>query len=187
MSILRESKIILLKAARQSIGTIFGGVKPEKPDYTKYPELKSNLGVFVTITLNKKLRGCIGYTISKAPLFETVCKVAIQSASNDPRFPAITKDEFDKIIIEISVLNNFTPIKNYDEIIVGKHGLLLAEGGGGLLLPQVAKEHSMTKDEFLSALCRKAGLFSDYWKERILNIQTFTADVFSEIEFKEEL
>ncbi|AFH50319.1 Hypothetical protein IALB_2616 [Ignavibacterium album JCM 16511] len=187
MNISKEAKIILLKAARQSIGTMFGGKEPEKPDYEKYPELKSEAGAFVTLTINKQLRGCIGYIIGQAPLFETVCDAAIQAAFNDPRFPSLTEKEFNKIKIEISVLGNFTPIKSYDDIIIGKHGLLLEEGGRGLLLPQVATEHNMTRDEFLTALCHKAGLYGNYWKERVLKIKTFTAEVFSEDEFKEEL
>jgi AmmeMemoRadiSam system protein A len=187
MNISKEEKIILLKAARQSIGSLFGGKEPEKPDYEKYPGLKSHSGAFVTLTINKQLRGCIGYIIGQAPLFETVCDAAIQAAINDPRFPPLTEKEFSKIKIEISVLGNFTPINSYDDIIIGKHGLLLEEGGRGLLLPQVATEHKMTKEEFFTALCHKAGLYGSYWKERVLKIKTFTAEVFSEDEFKEEL
>lgn len=187
MNISKEAKIILLKSARQSIGSLFGNSEPEKPDYDKFPEFKSDAGAFVTITINKQLRGCIGYIIGQAPLFETVCDAAIQAAINDPRFPPLKEKEFDKIKIEISVLGNFTPIKSYDEIIIGKHGLLIEEVGRGLLLPQVATEHNMSREEFLTALCHKAGLYGNYWKERVLKIKTFTAEVFSEDEFKEEL
>jgi AMMECR1 domain-containing protein len=38
----------------------------------------------------------------------------------------------------------------------------------------------MNREEFLSAVCRKAGLYSEYWKERQLNIKVFTAEIFSE-------
>jgi hypothetical protein len=187
MNISKEAKIILLKAARQSISSLFGSKEPEKPDYEKYPELKSESGAFVTLTINKQLRGCIGYIIGQATLFETVCDAATQAAINDPRFPQLKESEFIKTKIEISVLSSFTTIKSYDDIIIGEHGLLLEEGGRGLLLPQVATEHNMSREEFLTALCHKAGLYGNYWKERVLNIKTFTAEVFSEDEFKEEL
>ncbi len=187
MEISKEAKIILLKAARQSIGTLFGGDNPETPDYEKYPELKTKAGAFVTLTIDRKLRGCIGYIVGNGNLFETVCDAAIQSAENDPRFSPLTKDEFQKVIIEISVLGNFQKLNSYDEIEIGKHGLLLEEGGRGLLLPQVATEHKMNREQFLTSLCHKAGLYGDYWKERLLKIKTFTAEVFSEKEFKEEL
>ncbi len=182
MNINREEKNILLKAARQSIGSLFGEKVPEQPDYKKFPLLKEKLGAFVTLTINHQLRGCIGYIIGREPLFDTICSAAIHAAVNDPRFSALKKSEFDKIHIEISILSEFVPIKSYDEIIIGKHGLYLDEGGGGLLLPQVATEHKLNREQFLSALCNKAGFYSEYWKERLLKINVFTAEIFSEEE-----
>lgn len=187
MELSKEAKIILLKAARQSIGTLFGGDKTETPNYEKYPELNTKAGAFVTLNIHNKLRGCIGFIIGKGNLFETVCDAAIQSAESDPRFNPLTKDEFQKVEIEISVLDNFQKLKSYDDIEIGKHGLLLEEGGRGLLLPQVATEHKMNREQFLTSLCHKAGIYGNYWKERLLKIKTFTAEVFSEREFKEEL
>lgn len=182
MKILTEEKDILLNAARQSIGSLFDGKEPDQPDFTKYPLLKEKLGAFVTLTINHQLRGCIGYIVGREPLFDTICSAAVHAAVNDPRFSSLKKSEFEKIHIEISILSEFIPIKSYDEIIIGKHGLYLDEGGGGLLLPQVATEHKMNRDQFLSALCNKAGFYSEYWKERILKIKVFTAEIFSEEE-----
>jgi len=182
MNVLHEEKDILLKAARQSIGTLFDGEEPEPPDYQKFHLLKERLGAFVTLTINHQLRGCIGYIIGHEPLFDTICSSAIHAAVRDPRFPSLKKTEFDKTYIEISILSEFVPIKNYDEIIIGKHGIYLDEGGGGLLLPQVAAEHHMNREQFLSALCNKAGFYSEYWKERLLKIKIFTAEIFSEEE-----
>ena len=180
MNISSEEKDILLKAARQSIGSLFDGEESAQPDYSKFPQLKEKLGAFVTLTINHQLRGCIGYIIGREPLFDTICSAAIHAAANDPRFSALKKTEFEKIHIEISILSEFVPIKSYDEIVIGKHGLYLDEGGGGLLLPQVATEHKMNRDEFLSALCNKAGFYSEFWKERMLKIKVFTAEIFSE-------
>ncbi len=76
-------------------------------------------------------------------------------------------------------------MNSYQDIIVGTHGLILSENGQrGLLLPQVPIEHNMNKEEFLSALCKKTGLYSELWRERTLNIEMFTAEVFSEKEFE---
>lgn len=182
MNISHEEKNILLKAARQSIGSLFDEKEPEQPDYEKYPQLKEKLGAFVTLTINKQLRGCIGYIIGREPLFNTICSAAIHAAVNDPRFTPLKKSEFEKITIEISILSQFVPIKSYDEIVIGKHGLYLDEGGGGLLLPQVATEHKLNRDQFLSAVCNKTGFYSEFWKERMLKIKVFTAEVFSEEE-----
>ncbi|MEO8231542.1 MAG: AMMECR1 domain-containing protein [Ignavibacteriota bacterium] len=103
MKISQEEKNILLKAARQSISSLFDGKEREQPDYSNFPLLKKNLGAFVTLTINKELRGCIGYIIGREPLFETICLAAIHAAVNDPRFSALKKSELDKIKIEISI------------------------------------------------------------------------------------
>lgn len=187
MNISKEEKEILLTAARQSISSLFDGKQAEQPDYKIYPLLREKLGVFVTLTINHQLRGCIGYIIGREPLFDTICSAAIHAAVNDPRFSALKKSEFEKIHIEISILSEFVPIKSYDEIIIGKHGLYLDEGGGGLLLPQVATEHKMNREQFLSAICQKSGFYGDYWKERILKLKVFTAEIFSEEEKEKKL
>ena len=78
-------------------------------------------------------------------------------------------------------------MKSYDDIIIGTHGLILSERGRrGLLLPQVPIEHNMNKEDYLSALCQKTGFYSDFWKEKTLNIEMFTADIFSEDEVENE-
>jgi len=175
-----DEKNILLKAARQSILSKFKETEKPEIDYAAYPKLKESHGTFVTLTIGGELRGCIGYIVTIAPLYETVCESALSAAFNDPRFAELTREEFDKITIEISILSSFEPIKNYEEIIVGKHGLLLDEGGRAVLLPQVATENNYSREQFLTALCHKAGLFGEYWKEKRLRIKVFTATVFSE-------
>jgi len=182
MELSTEEKVILLKAARESILAEFSEGDVTKVDYKAYPKLKMELGAFVTLKINDALRGCIGYIIAQKSLFETVVEAAKHAAFGDPRFPQLSRDEVEEVSIEISVLSPFEPIKSYDEIEVGNHGLLLDEGGRAVLLPQVATEQNFTLAEFLTALCHKAGLYGNYWKERMLNIKVFTALVFSEEE-----
>lgn len=180
MELSEEEKNFLLKAARESIEKEFRDVKIPEPDFAAHPKLKMELGAFVTLKIIDELRGCIGYMTGQKPLFDTIMEAAKQAAFGDPRFLPLSSEEFDRIEIEISVLSSFQPIKSYDEIEVGKHGLLLDEGGRAVLLPQVAVEHNLNRSEFLTALCRKAGLYGEYWKERLLKIKVFTALVFSE-------
>jgi len=180
MELSNDEKELLLKAARKSISSKFGSTDLLQFDPAAYPKLKENLGAFVTLKINNNLRGCIGYIIGQKPLFDTVVEAAEQSAFSDPRFPQLTKEELEKVQIEISVLSHFTAIESYDEIEVGKHGLLLDEGGRAVLLPQVATEHNYDRAQFLSSLCHKAGLYGEYWKERVLKLKVFTALVFSE-------
>ena len=180
MELSKEEKEILLKAARESILQEFSENEVAEVNYSAYPKLKMNLGAFVTLKIDENLRGCIGYIFAQKPLFETIVEAAKHSAFGDPRFSELTREELDEVNIEISVLSEFEPIDNYDKIEVGKHGLLLEEGGRAVLLPQVATEQNFNRSQFLTALCHKAGLYGNYWKERLLNIKVFSALVFSE-------
>lgn len=187
MKLTKEEKLILLNTARKSIESLFTEETLQEPDYETYPVLKSKAGAFVTLTINSQLRGCIGYIISSDPLYETVCNAAIQAAQHDPRFYPLSKEELPKIRIEISVLSEPFPLNSYDDIELGKHGLILEEDGRrGLLLPQVPVEHNMNREEYLSALCQKAGFPPEKWKEKNLTLSAFTATVFSEDKLEEE-
>ena len=115
------------------------------------------------------------------PLFETVCNAAIQASQNDPRFPSVHQSEINDLSIEISVLSEPFPLHSYDEIEIGKHGLILEEKGRrGLLLPQVPLEHHMNREQYLDAICQKSGFSSGYWRTKQLKLNAFTATVFCE-------
>ena len=116
---------------------------------------------------------------ARAPLWETVRKMAVEAAVGDPRFCAIAADELDEIDIEISVLTPLLRISDPSEIEIGKHGLLIRKGfASGLLFPQVATEHNLDREQFLKLTCRKAGLPEKAWKSRDTEIYVFSADVF---------
>lgn len=183
MEIGKGEKKQLLRIARNSIGELFGQAELIEIDAKKFPVFESKCGAFVTLTIGEKLRGCIGYIISDKPLYETIRIVAKKAAVEDPRFPPLTADEFENISVEISVLSEPFKMNSYDEIELGKHGLIVTDGyRRGLLLPQVPLEHGMDRDGFLTAICQKAGLPPFAWEEKLLNIEMFTANVFSERE-----
>jgi AmmeMemoRadiSam system protein A len=181
MEISAQEKKILLKAARESIQSVFVEAASPSSDYSAYPNLKVNAGAFVTLTINEKLRGCIGYINSQGTLFETVCSAARQAAFRDPRFRQLSEDELANVKIEISILSPPEAISSYDEIELGTHGLILEETEyKALLLPQVAAKNNLNLNQFLAALCEKAGLPSEYYMMKKLNIKVFTASIFSE-------
>ena len=79
--------------------------------------------------------------------------------------------------IEVSILSPPRSI-HAEEIEIGKHGLLIAQGiRRGLLLPQVATEHGLDRERFLEETCRKAGLPRDSWKEKETEIFGFTCEI----------
>lgn len=181
MVLTEQERKQLIALARFSIESGFSPSQKSEISSEETSILKSKAGAFVTITINNKLRGCIGYINSNEELSKTVMDAAYQAAFNDPRFEPLSESEFNNIKIEISVLSQPFSVNDYDEIIIGEHGLILEEvGRKALLLPQVAIEHNLNKEEFLSALCNKAGLYEEYWKEKKLKLKAFTATIFSE-------
>ena len=166
MQLLDAEKNILLNAARDSIKAVFKKSDAPTVNFEKYSGLNIKAGAFVTLTIQKDLRGCIGYIYTETNLFETVCDAAKQAAFRDPRFLPLSEPQ---------------RISNYDEIILGKHGLILNHlGRRGLLLPQVATENKFNLENFLCAICEKAGFESFLWQKGNLNIDVFTAEIFSE-------
>ena len=68
-------------------------------------------GIFVTITKENSLRGCIGYPLPIKKLSNAVIDSAIAAATEDPRFPAINPNELDNLIFEVTVLTPPIEIK----------------------------------------------------------------------------
>lgn len=176
-SLTEEERKILKEIAKSAIERKLFNKEPQK---IEVPEsLKEKKGAFVTLKKGGELRGCIGYIKGYMPLYKTVEDVAVEAAFFDPRFPPITKDEWDEIEIEISVLSPMKKVTNVEEIEVGKHGLYIEMwGSSGLLLPQVATEYGWNRIEFLEHTCYKAGLPKDAWKSKDANIYIFSAEVF---------
>lgn len=169
----------LLEIAREAIESYVNKRERIKIKETS-PKLRQKRGVFVTLTKNGQLRGCIGYIQAIKPLSEAVNDMAIEAAFRDPRFTPLQKEELDKIKIEISVLSPLKKIKDASEIKVGRDGIFIKKGfNSGLLLPQVATENNWNRDEFLRHTCYKAGLPSDAWKEKA-EIYIFSAEIFNE-------
>jgi AmmeMemoRadiSam system protein B/AmmeMemoRadiSam system protein A len=119
----------LFKIAESSIRTMLYENKrilPDEKDMTQ--NLRKQLGVFVTLKINGALRGCIGRFISSDPLYLLVRESAISSAFEDPRFSPLTKEEFEKTEIEITVLGPLKKINDISEIVLGKHGIYIKKG-----------------------------------------------------------
>lgn len=188
MELSSSDKKFLLKTARETINEYLKTNKIPEIDFSNRADLNKKCGAFVTLKKNGKLRGCIGFVLSEDPLTINVQRAAVYAATEDPRFPKVSPIELNQIELEISVLSTPFKMNSYDEIEIGKHGLILEDmGGRGLLLPQVPIEHNLNKEEFLTALCEKAGINSRAWKEKLLNIKMFTALVFNESVLNDEV
>ncbi|MHC1724806.1 MAG: AmmeMemoRadiSam system protein B [Syntrophobacteraceae bacterium] len=164
--------------ARKTIEAKCGGA-PMPAVRTSSAKLKEPRAAFVTLYKQGELRGCIGHIIARKPLVETVAEMAEAAALHDPRFRPVRSDELGDIKIEISVLTPLKKISSPEEVVVGKHGLVISRGGAsGLLLPQVATEQGWDRTSFLEYTCVKAGLPRDSWKDIGTEIYIFSAEVF---------
>lgn len=176
----KKQKTFLLKLARETISLrIEGKQKEDKLSDDYYLNLPG--AVFVTITKNGNLRGCIGTIEPNMTIYDAVIYAANSAAFNDSRFSPLTKDELEKVKIEISLLSPLRQVSNINEIIPHKHGVLIVKGErSGLFLPQVWDKIT-DKENFLNEICaQKAGLEINCWKDSDSKIYIFTVDSFEE-------
>lgn len=172
----------LLGIARRALEGYLGAGKIPPEDGAR-GKLASPGAAFVTLTINGKLRGCIGYTEATAPLFKVVQECAVAAATEDPRFPPVSPKELPSLRVEISVLTPLFPIRP-EEVEVGRHGLMVEQGRmRGLLLPQVPVEWGWDRETFLDQACVKAGLSPSAWRHGAA-LRAFTAEVFGEDRIK---
>lgn len=168
----------LLALARRAVDARVTGGPPVGPDPMDLPAAS---GVFVTIKRAGVLRGCLGTLEIDGRLEIEVARCAADSASEDPRFDAVGRDELRDLHLELSVLGPLERIEpSPAAFTVGVHGLVVEQGHRrGLLLPQVATEWGWTPDQFLRQTCVKAGLPPDAW-QRGATVYRFDAEVFGD-------
>ena len=108
--------------------------------------------------------------------------MAVAAATQDPRFLAVTAEEFKEIKIEISVMTPKRKIADWRKIQLGRQGVVVEKGGrSGTFLPQVAEETGWDLEEFLGQLCsQKAGLPADCYQDPETNLYVFEAQVLRE-------
>jgi len=186
-----DDGVFLVNLARKTVDEIVKTKqKLRTPDDTP-THLHEKSGVFVTLNSilegPANLRGCIGRPYPSSPLVEATIDSAVDSAINDPRFPAVTPKELDTILVDLSVL---TPPKKIeyskpeellDLVKVGRDGLIAVRGMfRGLLLPQVPVDWKWDTEEYLQHTCNKAGLPADLWKDPETEFMSFQAEIFGE-------
>ena len=178
-----DDKKVLLNIARLSIQHGLdhqypGNISPK--DYSS--ALQQTAACFVTLQLNGELRGCIGSLIAHQALINDVYEHAHGAAFTDPRFSALTVDEFPSLHIEISILSSMQAInfKNEEDLLKqlkpGVDGLTIENSlHRATFLPQVWK--SLPEPiNFLHQLKLKAGLNGSH---NLLDIKAFRYSVFS--------
>ena len=182
-----EEGILAVKLARNTV--LEHITKDTKPELTGFSDVFSEKrGVFVTLRKKGELRGCIGYPTPEFTLKAAITDSAMNAATKDPRFNPVKEIELKEITVEVTVLTPPELIESKPKdlpknIEIGRHGLIVKKGfRQGLLLPQVATEHDMDEEDFLTHTCMKAGLHPDCWLDEDAEVMKFEGQIFEEVE-----
>jgi pyruvate formate lyase activating enzyme len=162
----------LLQLAQQVIALgVENGSQPTIQVNNVPPPLRSTRATFVTVTLDGKLRGCIGSVQPHRALVEDVAINAYKAAFEDRRFKPLTGAELPQIGVSVSVLSCQAPIAaDSEESLLAQlrphvDGLVIRDEAlkkGALFLPHVWEGITDPKI-FLNRLREKAGLPADHW------------------------
>jgi len=177
----------LIKLARQAISEKLGKTSISvDPQTLADSAFQDHRGTFVTLTINKQLRGCIGNLDATESILAGIKRNAINAAFHDPRFSQLKAHELDQVDIEISILTEPKRLEYGDskdllsKLRVHVDGVILRKGSASAtFLPQVW-EQLPRPEQFLSHLCMKAGLPGDDWEKSRLEILTYQVQYFEE-------
>ena len=151
---------------------------PVPPD-ARNSVLAQRSGAFVTVRKARQLRGCVGEIVSSKPIFELVADRTLAAAAADARFEALTSED-GPVQLEVSLLTPVKRIRNWRQFRAGYGAVLVLDGKGAVLLPQVAAEYGWNASQFLEAISKKAGLPADGYRDPAAALYVFLAQVFAE-------
>lgn len=166
----------LLTTARNAIAREIGapaGDDPELDDELR-DQLNTDGATFVTLTMNNRLRGCIGSLIAHRPLRVDVAENAVAAATRDPRFMPISASELNAISLSVSLLTAPEHL-DYDgteagaiaAVRPGVDGIVMRHGNHrATFLPQVWDDLPDPAG-FLQHLRAKAGIDAFSWPDGI--------------------
>jgi len=183
-----DEKTVLLRLAREAIEHRVRGRKLPTLDQSRLtPALRASGASFVTLTINKMLRGCIGTLDAYQPLAEDVREHAVAAALEDPRFSPLREDELSEVRIEISRLTTPEALEYSSGVELLKKlrphvdGVILKDGRRrATYLPQVWEKLPEPTD-FLDSLCEKMGARPGLWRDTKLQVYVYQVEEFHEL------
>ena len=183
-----KEQSILFELAREAITrAVHGEPEPEVDTSALTERLRQQGASFVTLRKpDGQLRGCIGSIEAHIPLAQDVQRNAVGSAMRDPRFPPVSPDELDGLQIELSILTppQALDFSGPDDLLAklrpGVDGVIIDKNWRrATLLPSVW-ENIPDPIEFMSILCRKAGLPDREWRRPGMTVYVYQAEKVAE-------
>ncbi len=181
----------LVALARRTLASHFGqAIDPAGAHHQKSlladQALQAHSGTFVTLTIDGRLRGCIGSLSATTPIVSSVRDNALNAALHDPRFAPLRRRELALVHIEVSVLSEPVALAYTDaddllsRLRPGIDGVIVKKGSASAtFLPQVW-EQLPRPETFLDHLCTKAGLSPGQWRRGDLAVQVYQVQYFEE-------
>ena len=174
-----EQQDYLLELARTTIETFILEGTIYEPEVPEDEFLLQESGVFVTLNLDEELRGCIGHTVAQEALYLAVRDNALAAATEDARFDAVSEEELEDIVIEVSILTEPEEVELH-KIQAGVDGVILnLMPATATFLPSVWDQFD-NAIEFMEALSVKTGGEDDVWLDENTTFQSYTTISFSE-------
>jgi len=182
---LAEQNVLLGLARQALLEFVSTAGQPAVDESSLSPALREPRSCFVTLTNHGELRGCIGTTQPRDPLFRAVMNHACGAAFRDSRFPAVQAAEIPELEIEISVLTEPVPLAfaSPEELLrklrPNVDGVVLKmEDRTSTFLPQVWEKIPGHAD-FMNELARKARLPASAWRGPGVLVSTYQVESFT--------
>lgn len=128
------------------------------------PSLDEPTRLFVSWHEGPRLVGCIGTLEPQRSLRDAVRHFAVQAGLHDPRTPMPRVDDLPRMRCSISLLTPPEPMAERGleaitaALVPGRDGLVLLDGDRRAVFLPVVWETLRQPQDFVAALCRKAGI-----------------------------
>lgn len=152
---------VALRLAREAVeGCVLGWTTPDPAPETPR-ELLGKAGVFVTLRLRGRLRGCIGTLIPTKPtIAHEIIANAIATATADPRFLPVEAAELPDLDYEVDILEVIEPVADQGQLDPKLYGVVVEAGERrGVLLPEIEGVETVRQQVAIAAV--KAGISGD--------------------------
>jgi len=152
---------VALSLAREAVERyVLEEVNPEPASETPR-ELLGKAGVFVTLRLRGRLRGCIGTLIPTRPtIAHEIIANAIAAATADPRFFPVEAADLPDLDYEVDIVEPLEPVADEGQLDPRLYGVVVEAGERrGVLLPDLEGVETVPQQIVIASA--KAGISGD--------------------------